>query len=333
MPRQLNQQTSKKFPEFKSAIPWLGADLQTFRNFLIPKPTTLHLNNSQRIFFQMDDGSGDKLNGIICRPELPNSKFPLLILIHGLTGSEQSSYMVGACNYFTQCGYSVLRLNLRGSAATRGDCRRHYHAGSGEDLDTVLKQLVQLNKAPNGFILMGFSLGGNMLLKFISEYGASHPIRSSVSISAPIDLVRTSERLLQPRNKFYHHWLLRQMKRDALALKDISLKEKKIILNIRNVFQFDDRFVAPLNGFRGAVDYYKKCSSISFLDGILTPTLIISALDDPWVPSVMYLEKDWGRLLPIKIILPRHGGHLGFHDKIGCWYNRIAEIFFSKPSL
>lgn len=332
MPRQLNQPTNKKYPEFKSAIPWLGADLQTFRNFLVPKPTALHLNNSQRIFFQMNDGSGDKLNGIICQPDLPNSKFPLLILIHGLTGSEQSSYMVGACNYFTQCGYSVLRLNLRGSAATQDDCRRHYHAGSGEDLDVVLKQLVQLNKSPNGFILMGFSLGGNMLLKFLSEYGASHQIESSVSISAPIDLVRTSERLLQPRNKFYHHWLLRQMKRDALALKDISLKEKKIILNARNVFQFDDRFVAPLNGFRGAVDYYNKCSSISFLDGILTPTLIISALDDPWVPSVMYLEKDWGRLLPIKTIFPRHGGHLGFHDKFGCWYNRVAERFFLSPN-
>lgn len=318
------------YPEFKPKVPWLGADLQTLKAFLTPRPIISHFKSSSQLDFLMDDGSDDKLSGIINICDKENTQLPLIVLIHGLTGCDDSSYMCRTANYFLQSGYSVLRLNLRGAKPGQDLCREHYHAGRGVDLNVVLNLLVERGMASNGFIIMGFSLGGNMLLKFLDEYGAGYAIHAGVSISAPIDLASTSERLMQPRNKVYHKWLLHNMKSGALALRDLSEKQKNSIRNAKTVFEFDDRFIAPQNGFLGAIDYYKRCSGKESINNIKTPTLVISALNDPWVPSVMYVSRDWGKAPYVRAILPKHGGHVGFHEHAGCWYNRVSKLFFSE---
>ena len=320
----------EKYPKFKSSFPWLGADLQTLRDFLMPRPKALQFESSKMINFMMTDGTDDRLSAKLNSCGTENTHTPLVILIHGLTGCDNSSYMLRSADYFLKRGYSVLRLNLRGAKPKQDRCKEHYHAGRGGDLDVVLNLLVEKGLGSNGFLIIGFSLGGSMLLKFLEEFGRNHAIHAAVSISAPIDLVLTSERLMQPRNKFYHRWLLTSMKSSALALKDLNEKQKKAIRTAKTVFEFDDRFIAPHNNYRGALDYYKRCSSKDTIDNIMIPTLMISGLNDPWVPSTMYLSKDWTTSSYVRAILPDSGGHVGFHDRYGCWYNRVSKIFFSE---
>ncbi len=136
------------YPEFKPKVPWLGADLQTLKAFLTPQPAISHFKSSSQLDFLMNDGSGDKLSGIINICDKENTQLPLIVLIHGLTGCDESSYMCRTANYFLQFGYSVLRLNLRGAKPGQDLCREHYHAGRGADLNVVLNYI---NEKRNGF--------------------------------------------------------------------------------------------------------------------------------------------------------------------------------------
>ena len=310
----------------------MGADLQTLRSLLMPKRKILNFKSSDKLTFQMTDGSGDQLTGTISFPYDTTSQLPLIVLIHGLGGCEDSAYMLQTAGYFLGRGYSVLRLNLRGVKPAQAPSRHYYHAGRDQDLESVLKELNAMQFIPNGVIVIGFSLGGNILLKFLGGFGTDYPIRAALSVSAPIDLATTSERVLQPRNYLYHKWLLYHMKKGMLGLKDLNDRQRKTILYTNTVFEFDDRVTAPENGFSGAVDYYKSCSAKFFIHEIKVPTLIVSAKNDPWVPSTMYSSITRCKLKNVKIILPEGGGHVGFHDRRGCLYHRVFHQFISELS-
>ena len=154
----------------------------------------------------------------------------------------------------------------------------------------------------NGVVLVGFSLGGNVMLKYLAERAHLAPVRAAVSISAPIDLALTQQRISLPRNRRYHDFLVREMKREHPCPDDI-----------RSILEFDDRVVAPANGFAGAADYYRRCSAKTMLGAIRRPTLLIHAVDDPWIPSDMYRDLDLGGNRRLRLLMPRSGGHVGFH--------------------
>ena len=320
-----------EFPLFRARFPWWGRDAQTLRNFISGPRPLIHETDGERLIFAMPDGSGDRLVGTVSRPEKSNPDLSLVILIHGLSGCEESSYILESARYFGALGHPVLRLNLRGSVPTQPDCREHYHAGRDEDLAAVLDQLDGNPAAAGGLILMGFSLGANMLLKFLAGRGQDYPIRAAVSVSAPIDLAATAERFLQPRNRFYHAWILRHMKRDALAARSLDPREAKSIRAARTMFEFDDRVVAPRNGFASAQEYYRCCSARRFLNEVRVPTLVIHALDDPWIPAAAYLDVDWSANRALTPLLSDRGGHVGFHDVEGTWHNRMAGRFIANP--
>jgi len=322
--------TETAFPAFQPRFPWIGRDLQTLRNFLdYPRPYSSGQSNI-RVLFPMNDNTGDELNGVLTRPEIPKEEYPLIVLVHGLSGCEESVYMVESARYFSALGYYVLRLNLRGSVPTQPVCSQHYHAGRVEDLDQVLHQLLALEGLPGSFVMMGFSLGGNILLKFMAEMGGQHPIRAAVSVSSPIDLAAASERFLQPRNRLYHRWVLRHMKREALAQKGLSARESAAVRHARTIYEFDDRVIAPRNGFRDAREYYTRCSAVHSLCDIRIPTLVIHALDDPWIPEHSYLNFNWSSNPWLTPVLPLAGGHVGFHDAEGTWHNRVVSIFLDR---
>ena len=180
---------------------------------------------------------------------------------------------------------------------------------------------------------MGFSLGANMLLKFLAASGRDYPVRAAIAVSAPIDLAAASERLLQPRNRVYHGWILRHMKADAIAGKGLGVREERVIQTARTIYEFDDRVVAPGNGFAGARDYYSRCSAARVLAEIRVPTLVIHALDDPWIPARAYLEADWKSNPHLTPLLPMSGGHVGFHESGGTWHNRMAALFLEKRGI
>ena len=183
-----------------------------------------------------------------------------------------------------------------------------------------------------GMVAVGFSLGGNLLLKYLGELGSSVPILAAATVSAPLDLTATAHRIAAPRNALYHWYFLRECQREVLAPASVvTPEEHQAALGAQNLWQFDERFTAPRNGFDGAADYYKRNSSRIFLDEIAVPTLVIHALDDPWIPAEAYLGYDWRRNPSLVPLLPARGGHIGFQgrDRGAPWHDLCIERFLA----
>ncbi len=302
---------------FSARAPWWGADLQTLRNFVVGGAPKLPAHESERVSLPLHDESGDVLSGLLNRPAASTSAGdkPLVVLIHGLSGSEESSYMLFSAGYWLSRGHPVLRLNLRGAGPSRPTCAQQYHAGRTGDLRDVLAGLPQSLTAP-GLLLVGFSLGGNMLLKFLAEHGKGFPIVAAASVSAPIDLAAASARFLDARNWFYHRHLLGNMKRECFdGPVAVSASERETIMACRSILEFDERVVAPRNGYRDAAHYYAENHARRFLAEIEIPTLLVHALNDPWIPSYSYTSFPWKQNPSLHPVLAASGGHVGFHGR------------------
>lgn len=314
--------------DFRPRPPWWGGDLQTLRNFVLRVSVDLAAWPEETLLFPMADGSGDRLLGVAHRLARPSR--PTALLVHGLAGSAESSYMRGTAAHLLGLGHQVVRLNLRGAGASRELCKFQYHAGRTEDLAGVVAQL-PADLLRDGLCIVGYSLGGNAVLKLMGE-GRGLPIRAAASVSAPIDLRRTAYRFTDARNVLYHRWMLARMKREAVAEgAAITPAEREAVASARTVIAFDDRFIAPRNGFAGAEDYYARCSALGFLAGIRAPTLLIHADDDPWIPSGAYRRWDWSANPALTPALTRSGGHVGYHaagDDV-TWYDRKIGAFFA----
>lgn len=316
------------FPPFLARAPWWGGDLQTLRNYFVR--ARVALASAERIYLPLRDGSGDRLAGALHRPAAPGPARPLAALVHGLTGSEQSNYVVNTAVHLLARGSAVLRLNLRGAGASRPSCRFQYHAGRSEDFADALAALpAELTR--HGIVAIGYSLGANMLLKYLGERGA-RALKGAVAVSAPLDLAGTARRLMRWRNAFYQRYLLRYMRAESLgAGAEVTAAERAAVLGARSIWEFDDRFSAPRNGFAGAEDYYERNAARHFLDGIAVPTLLIHALDDPWIPPEPYLGYRWPRNSSLIPLLSRRGGHVGFQcrgDRVA-WHDLCAAQFLA----
>lgn len=327
-------QDSLDFPAFRARAPWLGGDLQTLHNYLCGRPADLSPWPGRRLELPLGDDSGDRLAAMLHEPDAGPER-PLAVLIHGLTGCEDSSYIRASARHLLEQGYPVLRLNLRGAGPSRPLCRFQYHAGRSEDLRDALRVLgTQVTGlAARGLVLVGYSLGANMLLKFLAEHAGGLPLRAAASVSAPIDLKATQERMMAPRNALYHRYLLDRMKAESLdAAAGLGESQRRAIEGTRSIYQFDDVVVAPRGGFDGAEDYYRRSSARRFLADVGVPTLMIHAMDDPWIPGRLYRQVDWAvnrKLLPL---LAASGGHVGFHGRgsPAPWHDRCIARFFAR---
>jgi predicted alpha/beta-fold hydrolase len=313
--------------EFSPQVPWWGGDLQTIRNYALSVDHALPSRAAKRIVVRLPDG--DRLVATLHLPE-PARERPLVILIHGISGCENSCYMVLAAAYFLARGHPVLRVNQRGAGPSRRFCRRQYHAGRTEDFAALLDRLdPQLTR--NGVLPIGFSLGGNLLLKYLGEVGRNGPVRRAATVSAPLDLAHSCRSLMRWRNYLYHRYILTHLKRNCTAPgAALSETERKTILGAPSLWAFDDGFTAPRHGYAGAEDFYGTNSCQHFLGGIRAPTLLIHAQDDPFVPPDPYLERPWSGEPHLRALLSRSGGHLGFHDLSGVWHLRQIEAFFAE---
>ena len=179
----------------------------------------------------------------------------------------------------------------------------------------------------------GYSLGGAMLLKYLGEEGEAAPLRAAATVCAPIDLSVTCRRMLQRRNTFYHRHILAQMKAEATAAgAAITAEERSAILGSRSVWEYDEVFIAPRHGFAGAEDYYERCKPVRFMGGIRVPTLVLGALDDPWIPGALYSSYDWAANKALLPLLPTRGGHVGFHGAGSRypWSDEAIVRFFER---
>jgi predicted alpha/beta-fold hydrolase len=321
-----------RLPEFRERAPWRGGDLQSVRNFLRRPTVKLGSGSGERITLPLGDGSGDRVSAMLHHPRVEaTERRPVVLLIHGLTGCEDSVHIRASAAHLLSSGFPVLRLNLRGAGPTRPHCASHYHAGRTEDLRLILAALPS-TVTETGVVAVGFSLGGNLLLKYLGEAGSRTAILAAATVSAPLDLTATAHCIAAPRNAIYHWYFLRACQREALApAAEVTPEERRATLGARNLWQFDDRFTAPRNGFQGAADYYSRNSARMFLDEIAVPTLAIHALDDPIVPHEPYGEYDWRRNRHLLPVLPPRGGHVGFHDRGGgTWHDRAIQAFFER---
>lgn len=317
-------------PPFRERSPWHGGDLQTLRNFLARRPVDLSAFTARRIELPLNDGSGDRLFAYWHTPPRPRGR-PLVVLIHGLTGYEDSVYLRATSAHLLAAGFPVLRLNLRGAGPSRGLCRLYYHAGRSEDVVAALAALPNA-ALDHGAVAVGYSLGGNVLLKYLGEAGKRAAIAAAVTVSAPLDLVASSRRLMARRNAAYQWYFVNELKRETLTRgAELTAAERRAVITAQSLWDFDDGFTAPRNGFADAEEYYARCSSANFLDRIAVPTLLLHAADDPIVPAASYRSRDWGRNRRLTLLLQRKGGHVGFHDRRGgAWHDRAISRFFER---
>jgi predicted alpha/beta-fold hydrolase len=318
------------FPRFVPRAPWWGADLQTVRNVLSPT-ADLSAFRSVRLALPMRDGSGDVILASLDEP-LQMPRGPLVVLIHGVAGCEDSLYMRTSAAFHLSHGSRVLRLNLRGAGPSRQLCRFEYHAGRTADLRDALAAIPPRLKR-GGLFIVGYSLGGNMLLKFLADHGADVAVLGATSVSAPIDLAAAVRRMMAPRNALYHRWLLRHMKQEATGgAADLSPAEREAIRRARSIYEFDRDFVGPRHGYKGADDYYAENSAKRYFGQIRVPTLVIHAHDDPWIPIGPYLDIDWKQYQHLTALLPEGGGHVGFHCSgfRSPWHDACVRAFIDE---
>lgn len=321
--------TERPFPPFAPRFPWLGPDLQTVRNVLRGPSATVP--DGERLRFPMSDGSGDVLLGALNRPATDQGR-PTAILVHGLTGCESGTYMLASAAALLRAGYPVVRLNLRGAGPSRALCRLRYHAGRSQDLRDVLAALPD-DLAGRGVVMVGYSLGGNALLKMLGEGATPVPVLAAASVSAPIDLARTSRTFMAPRNVLYHRWLLDRMKLETVGDGAvIDARWVEAARTVRSVYEFDDRIIGPWNGWSGADEYYAVNSALGFLPRITVPTLVVHALDDPWIPGDIYKGVDWAANPNLTPLLSPGGGHVGFHGRGGPWHDACITAFFGRAT-
>lgn len=279
----------------------------------------------------MSDGSGDRLVGRLDEPANPVAGSPLILIIHGLTGCEDSSYMRETARFNVVRGRPVLRLNLRGAGPGRHVAGGYYHGGCASDIEDVLNGLPSAH-APNGVFLIGFSLGGNVLLNFLADLSPGHRVVGAATVSAPIEPLEACRRLMQPRNALYHRFLLYSMKRDVLSSTELSQDERRDIEAANSIYEFDDRWVAPRNSFRDAPDYYERTAGARCVASVTVPTLMLHARNDPWIPAEPYARVLTSSPDVVEVVLAGSGGHVGFHEHghTETWHDRMIDAFLSR---
>ena len=248
-------------------------------------------------------------------------KAPLVLVLHGLTGSSASLYVLGLQQRLAERGWASVALNWRGCSGEPNLLPRAYHSGASDDLAAVVAHL-QASRPLAALHAVGYSLGGNVLLKYLGETGGDCPLQAAVAVSVPFRLDHCADRIGQGFSRVYQAHFIRNMigyvqnkqqrfQREGLSERLAQLQALGPLQDLRTFWEFDGRITAPLHGFSDAQDYYRRASSRYYLNAIRVPTLLIQAADDPFV---------FPRSLPQAGELPAgtrfelhaHGGHVGF---------------------
>ncbi|KTC37212.1 MAG: hydrolase [Pseudomonas sp.] len=250
-----------------------------------------------------------------------SAEAPLVLVLHGLTGSSGSHYVTGLQQALANQGWASVALNWRGCSGEPNLLARSYHSGASEDLASAVAHL-RAKRPLAPLYAVGYSLGGNVLLKYLGETGSASSLQGATAVSVPFRLDQCADRIGQGFSRVYQAHFMREMlayikdkqrqfqhdgRHEGLA----TLAQLGPLTKMRTFWDFDGRVTAPLNGFTDAQDYYRRASSRYFLGEIRTPTLIIQAADDPFVfrhslPEPSELSSS------TQFELQARGGHVGF---------------------
>ncbi len=245
-----------------------------------------------------------------------NKPEAIVILFHGLAGSFHSPYIQGMMKALAQAGFNSVLMHFRGCSGQTNRLARSYHSGDTADAREWIEAL-KARYPQKPLFAIGYSLGGNMLLKLLGEWQSSSLLCAAVSVSAPLQLNICAKQMNQGFSRLYQYVLLKILKQGLLEKYKqhdiqslIGINEKKV-KQLKSFWAFDDVYTGPIHGFHSASDYYQQSSSRQYLKDISTPTLIIHAEDDPFMTPEILPDKG---LLPADVQLEIHanGGHLGF---------------------
>jgi uncharacterized protein len=228
-----------------------------------------------------------------------------IVMVHGLEGSGSAGYIRSLGAAAVDAGFAAHRFHMRTCGGTEHLCETLYHGGLTSDLLAFVRQL----GAPA--FLVGFSLGGNVVLKLAGELGdgARGLVDGVCGVSTPLDLAACARRIAEPDNRVYEARFVRKMRERLCATGRYTSRD---FAGLRTVMELDDRITAPSFGFGNAINYYRTQSAIAYLDAIRVPALLIQAKDDTFIPFAIY-ESDAVRSNPrIELVATAHGGHLGF---------------------
>ncbi|MDA1028419.1 MAG: alpha/beta fold hydrolase [Bacteroidetes bacterium] len=253
----------------------------------------------------------------------------VVIVLHGLEGSADRPYMRGMVRALSTDGWDVLALNFRSCSGEMNRKPYSYHSGATDDLSFIIDQ-IQLKYSTIAAI--GFSLGGNVLLKYLGEMGLQTPVRAAVAFSVPSDLKGSSLALTRSENRLYMWNFLRLLKVKVLVKAEQfpDLVSADGFDKISSFQEFDDRYTAPLNGFKDAEDYWARCCSNPFIPDIRVPTLLVNALDDPFLSESCYPVTQTNKNPALTLERPRFGGHVGFQQKGQYWSESRAKKFLNE---
>lgn len=256
----------------------------------------------------------------------------LVIVQHGLEGGSDRPYVLGMAKHFTENGYDVLAWNFRGCSGEMNKAVRFYHSGATDDMDEVVQHAIADYKK---VFLVGFSLGGNMTLKYLGEASRSPKIKGAVAVSTPLDLDKGSDNLSSLRGKIYERRFLRtliQKVKDKAAAMPGKI-DVSTLNDVKTIREFDDAFTSKLHGYKNATDYYRQCSSKYFLNGIEVPTLILNAKNDPFLTPESLDHSLTEHLPNVTLETTAHGGHVGFisiNPQKVYWSEQKALEFFQQ---
>lgn len=239
----------------------------------------------------------------------------LVLLIHGLEGSAYSNYMITTSNYLNKDGFDTVSMNLRSCSGEDNLLLKTYHSGKTDDVDFIIKHLIA-NYNYQNIIIVGFSLGGNLTLKYLGEYNdIPTQVKGGIAVSVPIDLTSSQAELIKLKNKIYLNEFIKSIKLKMLEkadkFPDFNLN-KELLFKATKFRHLEKQYTVPVFGFKNSEDYWQKASSKPYIPKIKAPTLLINSLDDSFLSKECYPFDEAENSSKFHLLTPNYGGHVGF---------------------
>jgi uncharacterized protein len=301
------------------------------RTYLLPRPETE--------LIEVDAATSTRSASLVLchchwQPVEVRSERLTVIIVHGLEGSSSSRYVLGNSARAWKAGCNVVRMNMRSCGAGQDLSPTIYHAGRSEDVATVMAEIVRRHGI-RSFALVGYSMGGNLVLKLAGELGSAPPtyLKAVVGVSPLMDLVASSAALHEPQNLLYQSRFLRDLLKHFRHQAELypGLYSADGLRKIYTLRQFDEQIIARYGGFAGADDYHRSVASSNWVQDISVPTLILQALDDPFIRMTPETRAKILANARVRLVETRHGGHCAFLSlepgDAGFWAERTLLEF------
>lgn len=257
----------------------------------------------------------------------------LTILCHGLEGDSRRPYIKGMVRALNQAGWDALAWNFRSCGGEPNLLLRSYHMGAMEDLDEVVRHALATGKYQTIF-LVGFSMGGNLILNYLGQWTSQVPpeVQRAAVFSVPCHMKSACLQLAKPQNRMYMKRFLKTLHQKLKEKAQRFTVDLEGYERISSFQEFDDRYTAPFHGFKNADDYYERCSSVSHLQNIRIPTLMVNALNDPFLSPACFPVEQAQQSACLYLEIPEKGGHVGFSENFlkGQYYSERRAVSFLK---